>query len=146
MNFVLQRTHTDGIRTFGKLYAEGNFACFTLEDAVREVPGQPVSAWKVVGRTAIPAGEYKLTLENSPRFGVDTLSIPDVPGFAGIRIHAGNTERDTEGCPLLGMAIDENGIVGGTSRKAVDLVKAMVKKERAAGTGCRIAIKQIPEA
>lgn len=129
MLLTLQRTTPPGRpRTFGKLFAaDGHRLCYTLEDEVREVPGQPVAAWKVKGATAIPAGRYRLTLEVSPRFGVDTLTVHDVPGFVGVRMHAGNTESDTEGCPLLGMQVDPRGIVGGTSRPAVQLVRYLVR-------------------
>ncbi len=132
MILTLQRTHTHGPRTFGELSTDGQFLAFTLEDALREVPDQPVEAWKIKGATAIPSTDfagrrYRVTLENSPRFGPDTLSVAPVPGFAAIRMHAGNTERDTEGCPLLGLQITEAGIVGGTSRPAVELVKGRVR-------------------
>ncbi len=133
MNLTLQRTHTTGPATFGKLSAEGEFLCYTLEDEVREVPGEPVQTWKIHGATAIPTGRYLVTLENSPRFGPDTLTVNQVPGFIGVRMHAGNTAKDTEGCPLLGLAIHAGGIVGGTSRPAVDLVKHAVKQAWAGG-------------
>lgn len=134
MRLTLQRYETAGRRTFGRLLAEdGHRLCYVLEDALREVEGQPVSAWKVHGETAIPAGEYRITLENSPRFGLDTLTVNGVPGFAGVRMHAGNTEADTEGCPLLGMSVNAAGIVGGTSRPAVALIKELVRQARAAG-------------
>lgn len=128
MELTLQRITPPGeLRTFGKLLAEdGHQLCYTLEDTVREISGQPVQDWKIRGATAIPAGRYRVTLENSPRFGIDTLTIHDVPGFVGVRMHAGNTVADTEGCPLLGMEIDPRGIVGGTSRPAVKLVKFIV--------------------
>lgn len=133
MKLTLQRTHAVGPRTFGHMYADGQFMCYTLEDAVREVPGQPVAVWKIKGHTAIPSGRYRITLEHSPRFGPDTLTVHDVPGFTGVRMHAGNTEADTEGCPLLGLAIDVRGIVGGTSRTAVALVREAVRQAASKG-------------
>lgn len=128
MKFTLQRYESNDRRTFGKLLAEdGHKLCYVLEDALREVGGQPVSQWKIKGQTAIPSGEYKITLENSPRFGMETLTVNQVPGFDGVRMHAGNTELDTEGCPLLGMAVNQFGIVGGTSRPAVALIRDLVR-------------------
>ena len=133
MNLTLQRTHATGPATFGKLFADGAFLCYTLEDEVREIPGEPVQAWKIHGVTAIPTGRYLVTLEDSPKFGPDTLTVNQVVGFIGVRMHAGNTTKDTEGCPLLGLAIYGGGIVGGTSRPAVDLVKHAVKQAWAGG-------------
>jgi hypothetical protein len=134
VKLALQRTHQVGPRTFGKLYAGGRWLCYTLEDEIREQPGVPVATWKIKGATAIPSGEYMVTLEHSPRFGPETLTVKDVPGFVGVRMHAGNTEADTEGCPLLGMAISDGGIVGGTSRPAVALVKQVVQQAFAGGS------------
>jgi len=146
MRLTLQRTHAEGPRTFGKLYADGVYLCFTLEDEVRDVPGQSVETWKVKGQTAIPSGEYRVTLENSPRFGPETLTVNDVPGFSGVRMHAGNTERDTEGCPLLGMAITNTGIAGGTSRAAVALVKETVRQAIDGGNRVLMDVRQIGSA
>jgi hypothetical protein len=87
----------------------------------------------VRGATAIPAGEYRVTLEHSPRFGPDTLTICNVPGFTGVRIHGGNTHEHTEGCPLLGLRVTDTTIVGGTSAPAVALVKARVRAALQAG-------------
>jgi len=30
------------------------------------------------------------------------LRVMNVPGFSGVRLHAGNTEENTDGCILLG--------------------------------------------
>lgn len=142
MKLTLTRYELTPNRTFGKLEAEdGHRLCYTLEDAVREVPGQPVGNWKVHGKTAIPAGSYKITLENSPRFGLDTLTVNAVPGFTGVRMHAGNTEADTEGCPLLGMQVTPTGIMGGTSRPAVALVKEVVRQAIAEGRTVMLEVK-----
>ncbi len=127
MKLKLIRRRSSAKHTLGKLYDEGGrFLCYSLEDVVREVAGQPVAQWKVKGETAIPSGVYRLTLERSPRFGPDTMTLHDVPGFVGVRIHAGNTDADTEGCPLLGLAVDAGGIVAGSSRPAVLLVRELV--------------------
>lgn len=117
MNLRLQRQPSDDNRTHGDLSIDGAWECFTLEDVVRDV--------KIKGQTAIPAGSYAVTLENSPRFGPDTLTVNDVPGFSGVRIHAGNTEHDTEGCPLVGRTRTATGI--GESRAALAELKAKVK-------------------
>lgn len=135
MLLTLQRVTPAGApRTFGLLLgSDGRQICHTLEDEVRELPGTPVAEWKVKGATAIPAGRYRVTLEYSPRFGADTLTVNAVPGFEGVRMHAGNDENDTEGCPLLGLEVCAAGIVGGTSRPAVLKVKQLVQAAIARG-------------
>jgi hypothetical protein len=114
--------------TPGKLYLDGTFFCFVLEDRVREL-STPVETWKVPGKTAIPQGRYPLVLEDSPKFGPQTLTVANVPGFSYIRIHAGNTDENTEGCLLVGQTFLEAADDGGdvlNSRVALDQLKAKV--------------------
>lgn len=127
MKITVHRNTSCGGATIGVLRIDGNWICHTLEDEIREIAGSPVEVWKVPGKTAIPAGEYLVTLEDSPRFGSETLTLHAVPGFTHIRMHAGNTSGDTEGCFLLGMRATEVSLVGGTSRPAVALVKFEVR-------------------
>lgn len=150
MELVLQRTHENGRATFGKLYVDGRFVCHTLEDVVREQFGTPVADWKIRGETAIPSTSYagtpyRVTLESSQRFGADTLTINGVPGFDAIRMHAGNTEEDTEGCVLLGAAVDAHGIVNGTSRPAVSLMRELVRQAIAGGVHVFLTIRNQTE-
>jgi len=140
MKLTLQRRPSVGGATIGKLYIDGVFACFTLEDEIREIAGVSVVDWKIKGHTAIPAGLYRITLEHSGRFGPDTLTINDVPGFKYIRMHAGNTAADTEGCPLLGMQATEVSLIAGTSRPAVALVKGEVIRAMREGEAVTIDI------
>lgn len=133
MKLTLNRRPSVGGATIGELLEDGARLCYTLEDEIRERVGEPVANWKIRGATAIPSGEYRVTLEHSPRFGPDTLTINKVPGFVGVRIHGGNTHENTEGCPLLGLRVTETTIVGGTSAPAVALVKARVRTALAAG-------------
>lgn len=88
--------------TLGVLFVDGAFECFTCEDVMREQPGQPVAKWKVPGETAIPSGRYRVAISMSPRFKRRLPEVLDVPGFDGIRIHAGNRSNETEGCILPG--------------------------------------------
>lgn len=102
MNIVVERLQRDHDVTIGSMTVDGEWQCWTLEDPVREVPGQPVSAWKVPGETAIPAGGYRIELTMSARFKRLLPLLIDVPGYSGVRIHAGNTAANTEGCILVG--------------------------------------------
>lgn len=133
MEILCQRRWTRKGATIGDLLVNGENYCFTLEDAVREIKGQPVEKWKRPGETAIPEGKYKLTLEFSPRFGADTMTLNAVPGFQGVRVHSGNRIEDTEGCPILGDGIQETmleglSIIGGTSKKAVERLRVRVRE------------------
>lgn len=80
--------------TIGELRIDGEWFCWTLEDTVR--------AQKIKHETAIPAGEYVVTLSQSARFGTVLPEVHDVPEFLGIRIHPGNSAADTSGCILVG--------------------------------------------
>lgn len=102
MKITVYRRWLDTSSAISEVMVDGERICFGLEDTVREVDGQPVESWKVKGETAIPYGTYPLEITYSNRFKKDMLQIMDVPGFAGIRIHAGNTSVDTEGCLLVG--------------------------------------------
>ncbi len=124
MNLLLERTPSGETCTIGDLYIDGDWFCFILEDIVREVEGQPVESWKVKGKTAIPAGNYKVQITYSSRFKRDLPLLVGVPGFEGIRIHPGNTDADTEGCLLPGMALGLGGESVSRSREAFDALFA----------------------
>lgn len=91
MSLLLQRTDVTTSATFGKLWLGEDEVCVTLEDPPRD------------GKGPIPAGRYKVHVDYSPRFQALLPWIDDVPGFTDIRIHAGNTSKDTEGCILTGV-------------------------------------------
>lgn len=104
--------------------------CYTLEDAVREVPGMPVSSWKKKHITAIPSGRYRLALEDSPKFGPDTPTLLNVEGYDEIRVHSVGTVEDTDGCIGVGDLPDrERGTLsGGISRGVLKSLKALIKR------------------
>lgn len=97
MELKLVRDKTQGNSTTGKLYVNGTFECYTLEDEVRNK--------KLLGITAISTGKYKVIIDMSNRFKRLLPLLIDVPNFAGVRIHPGNTSADTEGCILVGQSI-----------------------------------------
>lgn len=136
MQLQLERVQIDRQVTIGSLSVDGDWQCWTLEDPVREVPGQPVAAWKVPGRTAIPMGRYAIEVTLSPRFGRLLPLLLAVPGFDGVRIHAGNVPADTDGCILVGA--DRYSASVGRSRAALD--ELMVRLGPAVRRGEPIAI------
>jgi hypothetical protein len=120
---VLRKIFTEE-STVGELSVNGKFECFTLEDKVRAV--------KIHGETAIPAGIYEVTITFSDKFQKPLPLLLNVPNFAGIRIHSGNTAADTEGCILVGTTKSADNV--GNSRVAFKALFAKIenalKKEK----------------
>ncbi len=90
---LIRKEFTDR-STIGDLLIDGKRFCYTLEDVFREK--------KIFGETCIPYGTYEVITNWSNRFKKIMPLLLNVPGFEGIRIHAGNDAEDTEGCILLG--------------------------------------------
>jgi Family of unknown function (DUF5675) len=125
VRLTLQRLQQANGCTLGSLSINGNHECWTLEDTVR-APGV-----KVAGQTAIPAGTYKVVADWSARFQRIMLHVLDVPDFAGIRIHSGNTAADTEGCILVGLDRLKERV--GRSRAALEMLQPKVQAALDAG-------------
>lgn len=119
MKLLLQREPSTKQSTPGKLFIDGAFECYTLEDIVR------ARGVKVYGQTAIPAGTYQVVLTMSPRFKRVLPLLLNVPGFEGIRIHPGNKAEDTDGCILVGDAPAPDWL--GQSRVAFDRLFAKLR-------------------
>jgi hypothetical protein len=129
MQLMLTRdTFTDKC-SIGTLTVDGTLECHTLEDVVRPV--------KIAGQTAIPEGEYTVVINFSNRFQRQLPQLLDVPQFTGIRIHPGNTDKDTDGCILVGTT--RGGDVVGQSRVAFD--KLFDKLQGASQRGEQIRIR-----
>ena len=75
------------------------YFCDTLEPTWRDYEH---GAYKVKGRSAIPEGRYAVVISWSPKMKAWLPILLGVPRFEGIRIHAGNTAKDTQGCILVG--------------------------------------------
>ena len=111
MKLTLKRIALRPTYTIGKLYIDDAYFCDTLEDTVRDINKSGKfdnGEQKIKGKTAIPYGTYEIKWTYSPRFKKYTPQLMNVPSFEGIRVHAGNTSADTEGCLILG----ENKQVG----------------------------------
>lgn len=131
MNIVVERLQRDADVTIGSMTVDGDWQCWTLEDPVREVPGQPVAQWKVPGNTAIPAGRYRVDITMSARFKRLLPLLAAVPGYEGVRIHAGNTSADTEGCILVG----NDRLAKSIARSQLALASLMTKMSEAVRKG-----------
>ena len=106
MKIKLVRIAFKDTYTIGKLYVDGVYFSDTIEDkdrglddsmTVREILNK-----KVKGETAIPTGHYNIEITYSPKYKRMMPLLIGVKGYSGIRIHSGNTAKDTEGCLLVG--------------------------------------------
>lgn len=106
MRLTLIRIANRPTYCIGKLYVDGVYFCDTLEDTDRglddKMSEEEIKELKVYGETAIPSGIYPVTITYSNKFKKNLPLINNVKGYSGIRIHSGNTAKDTLGCILVG--------------------------------------------
>ena len=118
MELQLKRETFTEQSTIGTLSIDGVFECFILEDKDRGLNDtltlEQILRVKVYGKTAIPYGRYEIEWTMSARFKVFMPILLNVKGYAGIRIHKGNTEIDSLGCLLCGTRKKSNMITEST--------------------------------
>lgn len=133
MFLLLKRHKSLETCTHGDLFVNCDPFCVTLEDIVRD--GE-----KVYGKTAIPAGTYDVIVSYSQHFKKPLPILLAVPKFSGVRIHSGNSSKDTEGCILVASErTDPSKDWVSGSRKAFD--KLFDKIMSALNSGQRIVIE-----
>ena len=152
MELILERIAKRKTYTIGRLYIReqvmdeylpgtaDEYFCDTLEPTWRDYQN---GAYKVKGRSAIPEGRYAVVISYSPKFKQWLPILLGGPEFnkqwQGIRIHAGNTAKDTEGCILVG----RNQRVGEVldSRKWLNKLKQKIVEAKDRGEAVWITIK-----
>lgn len=89
LNLVLVRDCRTETAIVGHLLFNGTVVCYTLENKAK----------------AIPCGVYNIENSKSPKFKreLPLLYNKTVAESRGIRIHSGNTSKDSAGCVLVGM-------------------------------------------
>lgn len=105
LDMKLVRTEFKDTQTVGKLYLNGVYFCDTLEDKNRDLNKNGIfdgGEKKVYAQTCIPFGQYKVIINQSPRFKRLMPRLLNVPHFDGILIHNGVTEKNSAGCILVG--------------------------------------------
>lgn len=122
MKITVVRRYKKEDYTIGDLYIDGKWLCNTLEDPVRILNEYED---KVYGKTAIPQGVYQVKLTYSPRFKKILPEVLNVQFFSGIRIHAGNTADDSEGCILVGENKAKGKVLN--SRKTLEMLMKILK-------------------
>lgn len=123
-----------------KLYINNIYFSDVLEDPDRGLQDsmslEEIKKIKIKGNTCIPYGTYNITITYSPRFKKNLPLLLNVKGFEGIRIHSGNTSKDTEGCLLPGF----NKIKGQVIDSRVTTDKLIAQIQQALNKGEKVTI------
>lgn len=139
INITVRRVYKLPEYTIGKLYIDGKYFSDTLEDTDRKLYQGQGKEWidevKIFGKTAIPYGTYKVTLkQKSSKFSKYKQyefckgylpRLINVPCFEGVLIHIGNTNKDTEGCILVGENKKKGAVINSTKtfKKLYEILK-----------------------
>ena len=138
MEVLIDRAWKKDGYTISRLYVNGKlFGCNTLEDTDRglnqNMELNEIKKKKVYGQTAIPSGSYECVYTYSNRFKKMLPLLKYVPGFDGIRIHSGNSAKDTEGCILAGLNLKKGIVLNSrewTNKLVSKMKEAWNRKER----------------
>lgn len=114
VKMILIREAITGDAVTGSLLVGHRKICCTLENK----------------KYLLPEGTYKLSVSNSPTFARDLPLIYNdkVKPNRGVRIHAGNTAKDSRGCVLVGDSL-VNGNTLTNSRKTEKIVTAIARND-----------------
>ena len=139
MEVIIDRAWKREKYTVGKVIIDGERFCESMEDKdrglTRDMSEKEIKRVKVYGETAIPIGVYTVKMTYSPKYKRNMPEVLDVPGFSGIRIHSGNTAKDSLGCILLGRNMKVGMIT--ESRKTCKEFERLLE---AAGGECKLTI------
>lgn len=110
---TLRRLYNNDRYCISRLYIgkEESYFCDAIEDTVRDTNHNGIldnGEKKVFGETAIPCGNYYVSFSRTglpigkkAKHGCIPY-IHNVPHFTHIRIHNGETEKNSKGCIILG--------------------------------------------
>lgn len=128
----LERRYKGSKYTIGKLFINDEYFCDTIEDIDRGLKSsmsvEYIRKKKVYAETAIPTGTYKIEMTYSNKFKRILPLLVDVKGFSGIRIHRGNTEKDSSGCIVIGENKVKGRVINSTPYEVV-LVKRLLEED-----------------
>lgn len=152
MKISLKRIYTNNKYTIGHLYVDGTYVADTIEDADRGLKDSmtldEIRSKKIKDKTAIPTGNYKVTMNvMSPKFskkkyykdfcGGRLPRIVGVKGFDGVLIHRGTDENSSSGCLIVGYNKEKGKVLN--SKEAFEKLYKML--DSANRNGEKIDIK-----
>ena len=153
MEILIDRKWKKQSYTISNLIIDGEWFCNVLEDTDRglddQMPESKIKELKKPSITAIPRGTYEITLDvTSPKFSkvsfykeVCNGKLPrllNVKGFEGVLIHAGNTDKDSGGCLLVGENLEKGKVLN--SRETFKKLYKLLKDRRIKGEKITIKI------
>lgn len=131
MKILLKRIALKEEYTIGHMYIDGKYFCDVIEDKVRDKNKDgkfDFGEKKVDGATAIPYGCYVVRVSYSPKFRRMLPMLLDVPYFTGIRIHRGNTAKDSAGCLIVGENKEVGKVINSTKYE-VELTEILKRED-----------------
>ena len=154
MELIVDRKWKRQSYTISNLTIDGKWFCNILEDADRGLDDSmsiaKIRELKKPSITAIPKGTYEITLDViSPKYCTNSFykqvcngKVPrllNVKGFEGILIHAGNTDKDSAGCLLVGMNLEKGKVL--KSQETFRKLYEVLNEAKLRGEDIQITIK-----